>query len=236
MSADKTSETLQSERGSSPRPYRRARSDAHKRERRSDILAAARAHLAEVGVDGFSMGALAASIGVARGTLYLYFPAREEVLLALYLDETSAWIDEFGQITEPDMDVDEFLRIVFASATRREILMELAPRVTGVIESNVSIDRLIESKRQAARIVTVAGRRTGLALGRTEDAGAAIARALFALLLGITQSMKTPHIDDLAVIPPDARHLLGADDAQEAFVRIGRWLIDGSHHDTTVRG
>jgi hypothetical protein len=73
-------------------------------------------------------------------------------------------------------------------------------------------------------------------LGRTDDAGAAIARALFALLLGITQSMKTPHVDDLAVIPPDARHLLGADDTQEAFVRIGRWLIDGSHHDTTVRG
>jgi AcrR family transcriptional regulator len=236
MSVSKEFNTMESERVTPPRPFRRARSDERKRERHRDILAAARDHLADVGIDGFSMGALAASVGVARGTLYLYFLTREEVLLALYLEETSAWVDEFGQLIEPEMDADEFLQVVYTSATRRDILIELAPRVTGVIENNVSIERLIESKRHAARITDVAGQLTGLALGRTVDQGTTIARALFALLLGVTGSMRTPHIGDVAALPPDVQQLLGAEHDQEAFVRIGRWLIEGSRLDDTPRG
>lgn len=93
--------------------FQRARSDAQKQERRRDILQAARQHLADT--------------GVSRATLYLYFANREEVLLALYIEETLAWLEELAVITEAGMAVDEYLRAVFVSATRRPLLTGIAP-------------------------------------------------------------------------------------------------------------
>jgi AcrR family transcriptional regulator len=64
------SETLEQRR--QRHDFRRARSEPEKERRRRDILAAARAQLAQVGVESFSMVPLAKETGVARGTLYLY--------------------------------------------------------------------------------------------------------------------------------------------------------------------
>ena len=41
----------------------------------------------EAGYEGFSMGLLSKRAGVAKGTLYLYFGTKEEVLLSLYSQE-----------------------------------------------------------------------------------------------------------------------------------------------------
>lgn len=207
--------------------FQRARSEAQKRERWHDILQAARAHLEEVGFEGFSMGPLAKAAGVARGTLYLYFSTREEVLLALYLEELRAWLDELEAITEPDMSTEGFLRAVFTSATRRTAFLALAPRVIGVLESFVSIESLTESKRLAAVLVDVAGQRTALALGRPMEQGAGLATALFALMIGVTQTMRHPEVD-VAQLPQDVRLLVDGESPEEAFVRAGRWLVEGS--------
>lgn len=206
--------------------YRRARSDGQKQERRRDILRAARAHLDDVGFEGFSMGPLAKASGVARGTLYLYFATREEVLLALYLEDMRAWLGDLAGITRPDMSPEDFLRAVFTSATGRPVLMEIAPRVTGVLESNVSPESVAESKHLAAELVDVAGRRTALALGRPVHEGAALATALFVLMIGITDALPTSDID--AAQLPDAQPRLDGEEPLEAFVRIGRWMVEGS--------
>ncbi len=208
--------------------FQRARSDAQKQERRRDILDAARAHLTEAGFDGFSLGPLARAVGVARGTLYLYFRTREEVLLALYLEELRAWLEELESITEPKMGAEAFLRAVFTSATARTAFMELAPRVTGVLESHVEVESLIESKRLSAVLVEVAGRQTSLALALPAESGGPIAVALFALLIGVTQTMGVPHRGE-ASLPPDVQELLLAgESAEAAFLRIGRWIVDGA--------
>lgn len=178
-------------------------------------------------MDGFSMGPLAKDAGVARATLYLYFPTREEVLLALYLEELRAWLEELEEITEPHMTTEAFLRAVYTSATRRTAFMALAPRVSGVIESNVSIESLSESKRLAATLVEVAARRTAMALGRSPEQGAGLATALFVLMIGITQSMQTPDID-VALLPPDVRPMFEGESPEAAFLRIGRWIVEGS--------
>lgn len=207
--------------------FQRARSDAQKQERRRDILQAAHAHLADVGVDGFSLAPLGKATGVSRASLYLYFANREEVLLALYLEEARAWLEELAAITEPGMAIDDYLRAVFSSATRRPLFMELAPRVTGVIESNVSIESLTESKRTAATLADIAGRRTALALGRPVEQGVELAMGLFALMLGVTQAWRTPDVD-AARLPPDVQQLLAGEPPEEAFLRLGRWLVEGS--------
>lgn len=207
--------------------FQRARSEAQKQERRRDILAAARLHLAQAGVDGFTMAPLAAAAGVSRASLYLYFATREEVLLALYLEETRAWLADLAELTGPDMAVEDYLRAVYTSAGRRPLFMELAPRVSGVIESKVSIESLTESKRVAATLVQVAGQRTAEALGRPVEQGVELAMGLFALLLGVTQGWRVPDVD-VGLLPADVQPLLEGEEAVDAFVRFGRWLVDGS--------
>ena len=63
---------------------KRARTPEQKNDRRDTILATAKTLFMEAGYEGFSMGLLSTRAGVAKGTLYLYFGTKEEVLLSLY--------------------------------------------------------------------------------------------------------------------------------------------------------
>lgn len=99
--------------------------------------------------------------------------------------------------------------------------------MSGLIESQVSIESLAASKRQGARLVLTAGERTALALGRTVEQGVELATGLFALLLGVSQAYRAPAVD-LARLPPDVQRLMDGEEAVDVFVRVGRWLVEGS--------
>lgn len=68
----------------SARMPRRERSIKPPEERRRDILDAAIALFAERGFNESTVGDIAALAGVATGTVYLYFPSKDHVLLALH--------------------------------------------------------------------------------------------------------------------------------------------------------
>src|SRR6185312_7064410 len=72
----------------------RARSSEDKQARRRAILTAARAHFGERGWAGFSMGEVAARAGVGKGTLYLYWPTRDELLPSVLEELLWPWLDE----------------------------------------------------------------------------------------------------------------------------------------------
>jgi AcrR family transcriptional regulator len=181
----------------------------------------ARPHLAAAGFEGFSVAPLSKTAGRSRAALYLYFANREEVLLALYLEETRAWLEELTEVTAPDMAIDGYLRAVFSSAARCPPFMELAPLVAGAVESNVLIERLIESKRFAATLVDRAGRRTSLALGLPVEQGAELAVGLFARMLGVAQALQTPDVD-LTRLPPDVQALVGGEAPVDALLDESR--------------
>ncbi len=63
-----------------------ARSDALKTERREDMLAAARRIVLENGYAALSLRKLAAAIGCAPGTIYLYFKDRDELVREICCD------------------------------------------------------------------------------------------------------------------------------------------------------
>ena len=62
----------------------RARRDEDKAERVGAILAAAREVWAQSSWSDFSVGAVAGRAGIVKGTVYIYFPTKEHLLLALY--------------------------------------------------------------------------------------------------------------------------------------------------------
>jgi len=211
------------------REFRRARSDEQKEARRLDILRAARAHLAEVGFDAFSMGPLAKAAGVARGTLYLYFAGREEVLLTLYVEEAQSWLDEIIKQTGPQSSALQFLTVVYEAATRSPLFLELAPFVGSVIENNISVDSLIALKRQTYEMLTLIGEHAADLLGLPREQGVLLFTSLFSLLLGITQASRRPDID-VTTLPEETQHIMAVLDAKSVFLSAGTWLIRGAQH------
>ncbi|WP_443969909.1 TetR/AcrR family transcriptional regulator [Sphingobium sp. CR28] len=63
--------------------------EAQKLARRAQIIAVARDQFFEHGYDGTSMSAIAAALGGSKGTLWSYFPSKEQLLVAV-IDETAA--------------------------------------------------------------------------------------------------------------------------------------------------
>ena len=74
-------------------PKSRAVTDAQKEARRADILKVASHRFTLTPYDSLSMADTADEAGVAKGTLYLYFRSKEEMFLAIYTDQLSAWFE-----------------------------------------------------------------------------------------------------------------------------------------------
>ncbi len=67
--------------------------DADRQQKRQAILDAAAAEIALLGYDRANINTIAERAGIGRGTIYLYFESKDEVLSAL-LDTIGATIDE----------------------------------------------------------------------------------------------------------------------------------------------
>jgi AcrR family transcriptional regulator len=213
--------------------FQRARSADQKEERRQDILRAARGHLAEVGLDGFSMGPLAKAAGVARATLYLYYPTREEVLLAIYSDAAEAWVDEVLAETPEGTSADELLSVFFDTLMASAEFREIAPDLSSVVEANISTDSLIQTKRLGAGVAARLGARLSTLFGLPPDDAQLLFNTLFASLVGLSRVLRRPDVDVVA-LPEDVQQVIAELDAREAFLRAGRWMIEGARAQATL--
>lgn len=75
----------------------RATHDHQKQDRRMELLEAARLGLQSTGYAALTMAQVAQEAGVAKGTLYLSFPTKEALFLALLQEEFDAWFDAVAE-------------------------------------------------------------------------------------------------------------------------------------------
>lgn len=194
-----------------PRParrrFQRARRDAEKSERRDTILAAAEAQLRADGFDAFSMQALAEKAGIAKGTLYLYFETREEVLLSLHAEHLAHWCAAVTRTTRKGMRDAAFARRLFESAEADPLFLALASRLGSVLERNVSMERLLESKRMMRGVLLPLADHFERCLALPPGGGAKVLTSLTALLLGAWQIAAGPALEGDA-IPADVAAML----------------------------
>ncbi|MFN3429475.1 MAG: TetR/AcrR family transcriptional regulator [Candidatus Sericytochromatia bacterium] len=146
-------------------PRGRARNDEDKLERRLAILAVAKEALASTPFQAIAMAQVAERVGLAKGTLYLYFATKEELFLALLEEELLDWFDGFGRMLR-ELRVGAGPRVL-AEAIRKSLESHpLLPRLLGilhaVLEQNVAPERVVAFKRLLAE--------------ETERAGAALER------------------------------------------------------------
>jgi AcrR family transcriptional regulator len=79
--------------------------EARKEERRLAILEVAKRSFLENGYSAASMSAISAELGGSKGTLWTYFPSKEELFAAVLEQATTAYRQQLGDLLEPSADL-----------------------------------------------------------------------------------------------------------------------------------
>jgi len=208
------------------RGYRRARRDGEKTERRRAILAAAHALLCQLSFESLSMAALAAKSGIAKGTLYLYFQTREEVLLALWVERLEAWGQRLSDGLRERMSDDAFAQAFLRASLSDPTFLPLRARLDSVIERNVSREKLIDSKRAMRDLVAVLAPSLERCLGLRSGDGVRAITALGTLLLGASASHGESAFDPTD-LPGDVAEFMHAFRCEDVFLAYAPILLAG---------
>ena len=212
-------------------PKRRAVTDAQKQFRREEILSGARTYFETVGYESFSMAQLAARLGIVKGTLYLYFPTKEAIILALFGRALEAWSEVMKtRLAKPITD-QQFLKTFHDTAMKDPILVPLLIRLQHVIEHNVSIPLLIDSKRHFQSCLGAIAERAVSALNLIESQANELIWSLGVLLSGAAQSDQGPSLSE-EDLPEDVVTLMTSLSSERLFLTNGKYILEGIRRNT----
>ena len=205
---------------------KRARSAEQKELRRLAVLKAAEAYFHEVGYEAFSMAQLAKKTGVAKGTLYLYFNTREELFLTLYEQSLIRWSQVFIANLSASMTRKAYAQALYLTAIADGTFLPLLIRLEHLIEHNVAIPRLIESKRAFIRQVKIIADPTSTSLTLSAAQAIEVVKTMGVLLIGTAQADQGPSLDD-EVLPEDIQSLIASFSSEPLFVKNAVRIIEG---------
>ena len=205
---------------------KRARSAEQKELRRLAVLKAAEAYFHEVGYEAFSMAQLAKKTGVAKGTLYLYFNTREELFLTLYEQSLIRWSQVFTANLSASMTSKAYAQALYLTAIADGTFLPLLIRLEHLIEHNVAIPRLIESKRAFIRQVKIIADPTSTSLTLSAAQAIEVVKTMGVLLIGTAQADQGPSLDD-EVLPEDIQSLIASFSSEPLFVKNAVRIIEG---------
>jgi TetR/AcrR family transcriptional regulator len=165
-----------------------------KEQRRAAIVAAAHALIHRDPSATFSVEALARRAGLAKGTLYLYFGSREEVLLALHLQQSHEIFDVIERaLAMPGADARSVLAAGMTYFKRHAEFFPLAGNCRGMLDTNVSEEAALDFKVAIAkRLVPIGKRIEALYPGLAPGEGVALMTNSYAFIIGLWQQADTP--------------------------------------------
>jgi AcrR family transcriptional regulator len=198
----------------------RARSDDAKQARRQFMLAAADQLLRHEGFDAFTMNKLAAATDLAKGTLYLYFATREELVLALYIDLHYGWINRFiaAEKQMVMLDYDAFCIRFYQSFVADALLVDLAARATFGLEPHVPLAAWVSAKQAQTRSAKRLG---GLFFHQFGCYPAEAQRLAWAFLAGLSGAQQRAiDVDGRSDMPADLQKLSVVMTSREVFLNM----------------
>lgn len=161
----------------------RARSDTAKAARREAILDAARAAFDASDFDTFTMDDVAHRLGLAKGTLYRYFPTREALLVAVLTDDLCGWFDAVdASLGTPRADVVDALIPPLLARPRTMRLLAVLPTV---LEHNVPYEEALAFKEFVLARCATTGAALDAALRAADGEGARLLLRLNAAVIGL---------------------------------------------------
>jgi AcrR family transcriptional regulator len=92
---------------------RQSLKERQRQERESLILQAAEKVLMERGYHEMSMDEIAVEVGIAKSTVYLHFPKKEDLVVALIEQKMTQFLDIVKEAMQQEMSAREKLEIIF---------------------------------------------------------------------------------------------------------------------------
>lgn len=187
-----------------------------KHERQQAILDAAKRLLTRSPERVANMAEVADEAGLAKGTVYLYFPSKEELLLALHERHVADFFHALNAVLQrrEPVTIDDILAITNTHMVDEPTFLPLATRCFGIMGTQVPRETAIAFKER----MSVRMREAGEGLERhfrelPPGGGVPLLRQSYALILGLWQMSSTNPIE----LPPGAQEcpMVGFDYAEE---------------------
>ncbi len=188
-------------------PRTRAVLPGDKSERRAAILRAADALLKHAPQGAFSVEELARRAGLAKGTLYLYFGTREEVLLAVHAERQQLLFDTLEKaLAGPRVDIRLVVRTVAKFLRAHPEFLPLAANCRGMLETNIGTEAALAYKQGVGgRLAQIGTRMEALFPTLPSGQGVGLLMASYALMIGLWQISDPPECLVAAMDRPDMR-------------------------------
>ncbi len=201
------------------RPRTRAVAPQDKSERRAAIVRAAAALLQRDPSATFAVEEIARRAGLAKGTVYLYFGSREEVLLAVHAQQAQELFDVVQRaLAAADAHGRRVVQDGLKYLRAHPEFYPIAGNCRGMLDTGVSTQAALEFKLAVAQRLEPLGRRIeelypGLAAGD----GVALLTNCYALIVGLWQQADPPlslrkvmHRPEMAIFRIDFERQLSA--------------------------
>ena len=138
----------------------RAMAVEDKAERRSAILDAAETLFLEHPDRMANVSEVADVAGVAKGTVYLYFPGKEEMLLALHERHVVAYFDELNTLLDRTaVDFEDILEVTRKHIIRGPGYLALTSRCFGLMDRDLPEACALAFKVRVGQLLAAAGAR-----------------------------------------------------------------------------
>lgn len=134
--------------------YQRARSPEQKAERMEAIMDAAEGLFAQLPYHEINMGLIAKELGWSRSNLYKYASTQEEVFLALHSRANRAYVDDLvANLKNAPLSNETFAKRWAVVTNDNPEFLRYQDILIAIIESNTSLDRLVEFKSTFAQMI-----------------------------------------------------------------------------------
>ena len=139
----------------------RAMAVADKEERRNAILDAAESLFLEHPQRMANVAEVADAAGVAKGTVYLYFPSKEEMLLALHERHVALFFaDLIALLDRPGPhDFERIFAVPRRHIVRGAAYLPLTSICFGLMDREIPLERALEFKVRVGQMLAAAGSR-----------------------------------------------------------------------------
>jgi len=184
---------------------KRAIAPEAKLERRAAIVRAAAALSSQDTL--CSMESLARKSGLAKGTLYLYFRSREELMLAVHEKQTHEVFDVVERALDtPGAGAQSVLRAGMRYLKAHAEFYPLAANCRHMLDTNVSTEAALAFKLGISTRLNVLGRKIeAIYSGLRPGEGAALLMNSYAMIIGLWQQADTPASLRAVMNRPDMR-------------------------------
>lgn len=132
--------------------FQRAKSKENKKIRLQQIMDVTD-HLFEThSYHEITLSTISAETGLARGGLYKYVSSKEEIFLSIYAQKEKAFNEEaVRRLSEEKLTHESFAQILAESAYDHLDYIKYHQILNAIIESNVSVEKLAQYKKESAQ-------------------------------------------------------------------------------------